>query len=487
MKILHMIIILFSVQIIDAAQPDKNARLLKEKELELLKMHVQAARDSLQNEIAARWRIRQDQVRQRESDKEELADVREKLERYHTELARLKEEGLSKNDIIEDENKVVLSAKDEWKFIATSLDEVFQKEADLLVETFPLDMEERKLDLENIRQSFKRTGNSVVALQQFADYRMKYHSRSSTITFPKKTVLPNSGGPQDLGMVRFGDVFVYGLNQSGQPWIIRQTGTLGADKYSVETIGAPALSQFVMSTIPGWIEQQKVSGPVMFDVLQNAQSKILIAGEKLDNKQKFFKWVKSGGPVMFPLFGLLVWAILLTVWKLIQFMTKSGADNKLSKVVLGLLGKNDIDSAREYVQNKRGVGARIVRACLEHSKWSRSSAEKAVKEILIEELPQINKHLNTLAVIAGAAPLMGLLGTVTGMIRLFEVITNYGTGDPKMLAGGISEALITTEVGLIIAIPVLLVHNFLRNRTNDLQAQMEKHAIRVLNRLWPDA
>ncbi|HEX2959447.1 MAG TPA: MotA/TolQ/ExbB proton channel family protein [Chitinispirillaceae bacterium] len=487
MRVICIITVLLSVTILHAAQVDKNARLLKEKELELLKEHVQAARDSLQNEIATRWRIRQDQVRQREADKEELADIREKLERHHTELARLKEEGLSKNDIIEDENKAVESVKDEWKFIATSLDETFQKESDMLIESFPLDVEERKLELETIRRAFKRTGNSISALQQFADYRMKYHGRSCSVTFSKKTVLPNSGDPQELGMVRFGDVFVYGMNQAGVPYIIRQTGTLGVDRYSVETIGAPALRNFTSASVPGWIEKQKASGLVMFDVLQNAQSKILIAGEKLDNKQKFFKWVKSGGPVMFPLFGLLIWAILLTVWKLVQFMAKSGADKKLSRVILDQLSKNDIDSARKYVQNKRGVGAKIVRTCLEHSQWSRSSAEKAVKEILIDELPQINKHLNTLAVIAGAAPLMGLLGTVTGMIRLFEVITNYGTGDPKMLAGGISEALITTEVGLIIAIPVLLVHNFLRNRTNDLQAQMEKHAIRVLNRLWPDA
>jgi biopolymer transport protein ExbB len=487
MRVELFLISLIFTGFVNAAQVDKNARILKEKELELLKSQVQSARDSLQIEVAARWRVRQDQVRQREADKEELSDIREKIERAYTELARLKEEGLAKADNIEDENKVVFSAKEEWKFIAVSIDDVLQKEADGLLESFPLDMEERKFDLENIRREFKRSGNSIASLQQFVEYKKGYIERGSTISFPKKTVLPNTGDPQELGMVRFGNVFVYGMNQAGEPYIFRQTGTLGADRYSIEKIGASALSEFVVSALPGWIERQQVSGPVMFDVLQNAQSKILIAGEKLDDKQKFLGWVKSGGPVMFPLFGLLVWALLLTLFKIIQIVLKSGADRTLSKNVMECLAKNDIEGAKTFAQKKRGVCARIVRTCLEHSRWNRVSAEKAVKEILVEELPQINKHLNTLAVIAGAAPLMGLLGTVTGMIRLFEVITNYGTGDPKMLAGGISEALITTEVGLIIAIPILLIHNFLRNRTNDLQAQMEKHAIRILNRLWPDA
>ncbi|MBN1602746.1 MAG: MotA/TolQ/ExbB proton channel family protein [Chitinispirillaceae bacterium] len=472
---------------VHAAKIDKNAILLKEKELELLKSQMQSARDILQKEIAARWRVRQDQVRQRETDKEELDDIREKIERAHTELARLKEEGLAKADNIEDENEIALSAKEEWKIVAVSVDEVLQKEADGLLETFPLDMEERKMDLENIRREFKRSGNSIAALQLFSEYKKKYIERGSTVSFPKKTVLPNTGDPQELGMVRFGNVFVYGLNQTGEPYLLRQTGTLGADRYSIEKVGAPVLSEFIMSSLPGWIEKQKVTGPVMVDVLQNAQSKTLIAGEKFDNKQKFYSWVKSGGPVMFPLFALLAWAVVLGLLKIIQIIIKSGADNSLSKKVMECLSENDIEGAKKFAQKKRGVSARIVSTCLEHSKWNRTSAEKAVKEILVEELPQINKHLNTLAVIAGAAPLMGLLGTVTGMIRLFEVITNYGTGDPRLLAGGISEALITTEVGLIIAIPVLLLHNFLRNRTNDLQAQMEKHTIRILNRLWPEA
>ncbi len=85
---------------------------------------------------------------------------------------------------------------------------------------------------------------------------------------------------------------------------------------------------------------------------------------------------------------------------------------------------------------------------------------------------------------AAVAPLLGLLGTVMGMIELFDVITMHGTSDPKLLAGGISIALVTTETGLIVAIPLQLIHTFLVNRSESLRGRMEKAGLAVLNALW---
>jgi len=91
-----------------------------------------------------------------------------------------------------------------------------------------------------------------------------------------------------------------------------------------------------------------------------------------------------------------------------------------------------------------------------------------------------------LAVIVTAAPLLGLLGTVSGLIAMFQIITEHGVNDPKLLAGGIGEALIATETGLLIAIPTLLGHNFLANRVDDLTADAEYHAMKALNSRWPE-
>ena len=123
--------------------------------------------------------------------------------------------------------------------------------------------------------------------------------------------------------------------------------------------------------------------------------------------------------------------------------------------------------------------------CLRHAPGGEEVTRKALREHLLREGPVLERHLDTLAVLAGASPLLGLLGTVSGMIRMFEAITRFGTGDPGLLAGGISEALITTQVGLAIAIPLLLVHNHLRNRANHLLGDMDLCAVTFVNRLWP--
>lgn len=96
---------------------------------------------------------------------------------------------------------------------------------------------------------------------------------------------------------------------------------------------------------------------------------------------------------------------------------------------------------------------------------------------------ELERYLNTLGTIAAVSPLLGLLGTVTGMIRTFSAITSGVAGDPAALAGGISEALITTEAGLMVAIPALIGYRYLRGRVEALVVQMEKEAIGLVEAL----
>lgn len=465
------------------AATDKNQKL-KEQELKILREHLESARDSLQNEIAARWSIRQIDINQRENDKEELVLQHEKTERLRNELAQIKEECYSKQRSIETEQKKLSERKEVWNYLISSMEDALKRESDKIMYSFPVDIEQRRMDLEELRRKFITDRNASNTLNQLTSYYSKYLEIGSRASIDKTTILPEAGDPQEITIARLGNVFGYGVNRKSDIFIINQRGTLGSGRYHTEQLGSPALKEFLSDAFPRWIEMQEIKGPLMFDIMQNTQSSILIKGQEIKRADKFKQFIKAGGPVMYPLGILVIWALALMFWKLIVFSRKYTSDSRISKNVMMYLNSNDIEKAKSYISKHHGVVARVVHTCLEHSKWSRASAEKAVKEILIEELPQLNSHLNTLAVIAGAAPLLGLLGTVTGMIKLFEVITSYGTGDPKILASGISEALITTEVGLIIAIPVMLIHNFLRNRADDIQTATEKHAIRILNRLW---
>ena len=96
---------------------------------------------------------------------------------------------------------------------------------------------------------------------------------------------------------------------------------------------------------------------------------------------------------------------------------------------------------------------------------------------------ELERHLNALGTIAAIAPLLGLLGTVIGMIKVFAVITAQGVGEPRILAGGISEALVTTAAGLTVAIPSLLFHRVLRRRVDELVVTMEQEALKLVGSL----
>ena len=117
---------------------------------------------------------------------------------------------------------------------------------------------------------------------------------------------------------------------------------------------------------------------------------------------------------------------------------------------------------------------KILKAGLENVPASREVLENVLQEAILRELPRLERFLPTLSVLAAIAPLLGLLGTVTGMINTFQVIMQFGTSDPRMMSGGISEALITTQLGLVVAIPILIMHHFLERRVDKVIGDMEE-------------
>jgi biopolymer transport protein ExbB len=102
--------------------------------------------------------------------------------------------------------------------------------------------------------------------------------------------------------------------------------------------------------------------------------------------------------------------------------------------------------------------------------------ELKLDDAILKEMPALEKHLALLKLLSGVAPLMGLLGTVTGMILTFQAITLFGTGDPKLMAGGISQALVTTVLGLVVAIPILLLHAIAATRSREIVQILEEQA-----------
>nr|WP_207162372.1 MotA/TolQ/ExbB proton channel family protein [Thiocapsa imhoffii] len=141
---------------------------------------------------------------------------------------------------------------------------------------------------------------------------------------------------------------------------------------------------------------------------------------------------------------------------------------------------NQLSDARiEDIRRGSPLG-RLLAAGLINRRHSREIMKEAIEETGRQVVAELERFLNTLATIASVAPLLGLLGTVLGMIDVFGAIMDVGVGDAALLAGGISKALITTAAGLSVAIPALMFHRFLDNRVAHLALEMEEHALRLV-------
>ncbi|MBS3744517.1 MAG: MotA/TolQ/ExbB proton channel family protein [Wenzhouxiangellaceae bacterium] len=197
--------------------------------------------------------------------------------------------------------------------------------------------------------------------------------------------------------------------------------------------------------------------------------------------QGLFETVSSGGVIGWIIFFLGLVGLVMVILRII-FLQRAGAStDRILDAVSGHVKRGDRATALEVLKQKKGSTARVVSATIRNLDRDREHVEDIVSESILHENTHLNRFGALIIVIAAVSPLLGLLGTVTGMIATFDVITEFGTGDPKLLSGGISIALVTTELGLIVAIPMLLFGNLLSGWAERIKDDMEQAALRVIN------
>lgn len=201
-------------------------------------------------------------------------------------------------------------------------------------------------------------------------------------------------------------------------------------------------------------------------------------------RESLFEHMRKGGVVMIPLLLLAAACTFIALYKLVSLSRVSyrGAEARISTIV-SALQEGRVQEALADADRLRPPLGPVIREGITHRDAPKEHIEEIMYERILYQLPALERFLAPLAVCANAAPLLGLLGTVTGMIHTFRLITVFGTGDAKLLSAGISEALITTEVGLVIAIPTLLVHAYLSRRVRKTIAAMQQAAIMFVNGL----
>lgn len=190
----------------------------------------------------------------------------------------------------------------------------------------------------------------------------------------------------------------------------------------------------------------------------------------------------KGGLIIIPIFLCGVLTLAIIIERLISLKNSEIDNEKFVDEIEQILRRRKIKEALDFCEKYDKPVPRIIREGLLKSDRTREEIREAIEDAANHEIPNLEKFLGILATIATISPLLGLLGTVTGLIKAFMVIeAKGGLVNPGDLARGIWEALITTVAGLMVAIPAYLAYNYFVSRVNNLILQMEKSATRILD------
>jgi len=191
-------------------------------------------------------------------------------------------------------------------------------------------------------------------------------------------------------------------------------------------------------------------------------------------------FIQLGGIMMIPLLIIIFAAFVLIVER---YLTLKKYITQLSLInpFLEAVQHQNFDAARFLIENQSGPVIEVLKHGLDHFLDGNDVLTDALKSAFYEHIEKLNKSLTTIQVLGALMPMLGLLGTINGMIHIFGAVSVMGLGDAQGLAKGISEALITTETGLAGAIPVIFFHNYLANMAERLVLDIKRAAYRLLH------
>jgi len=237
-----------------------------------------------------------------------------------------------------------------------------------------------------------------------------------------------------------------------------------------------------------WVDEGS-QGPVA-QMAQGGQPSVLplfifeALDKPIDQKEgkSLKEFINTGGVIGWVIVVLGCVAMLMVVARALFLWVSSAGTTKVRVPVLSHLERGEAAQALKVAKGASNPAGRVLTATLSNLDKDRSALEDVVAEAVLQEQPRLSRFGQSILIIAAVSPLLGLLGTVTGMISTFDIITEFGTGNPKLLSGGISEALVTTELGLIVAIPSLLLGHILTGWSEGIRDQLDASALAAVNR-----
>ncbi|ALQ36515.1 MotA/TolQ/ExbB proton channel family protein [Fusobacterium hwasookii] len=195
-------------------------------------------------------------------------------------------------------------------------------------------------------------------------------------------------------------------------------------------------------------------------------------------------YLEVGGPILWVLVIISIGAFAVVLERIVFFaMNEKNVGNNFKDEILSLVASKKLDEAIALCDTKKSCVASAVKKFLQKAPKGIDvqDYEFILKEVTNQEISPYERRLNLLSSVISISPMLGLLGTVTGMIRAFTNISKYGAGDAAIVADGIAEALLTTAAGLMIAIPVIVVYNYLNRRLEKMENEIDDVVTNIIN------
>lgn len=194
-----------------------------------------------------------------------------------------------------------------------------------------------------------------------------------------------------------------------------------------------------------------------------------------------YEYLVKGGVLMIPILACSIIALAVFFERAWNLREAKNIPVNLIRRLEEQVRRGQIEEAMAFCRRNRSPMGRVIMAALKNAGLGREAVKEAVQEVGRREAAYLERYVGVLGTVANVAPLLGLLGTVSGMIKAFTVISVQGVGNPGSLAGGISEALITTAAGLTVAIPAFVAYRYFLGKVDGLVLELEQYALHFVD------
>lgn len=420
--------------------------------------------DNQATEEEARYTL--ELIRKNKSElQQELAEIQSQLKSREAELKSLKTEF---NGLLDTKNgleKEIESEKEEIKAVSDTVYNAAQR-TQALIGNSPITAEHpdrsKRLDPLLTKQGFP----GMAGIQTLVDMIWTEMAASGDIRRYEGEFIGPEYQQQTGEILRVGALTAAYRNPGEHTGYLQ----LGEKNRLVAVPGDP--SWFVKNSLKAYMKGKTNHMPL--DVSGGSVFK------RMAESRDFKDWLEAGGLLIWPILIVGAVGLMLALERFLFLLRIRSNSDKIMNQIMGFIQKENWAEAKSYCEkNKRFPTCNVLGTMFSHLGITREAMENAIQEAVLRQVPRLERFIATLSILAAVAPLLGLLGTVTGMINTFQVITLFGTGDPKLMSGGISEALVTTQLGLAVAIPIMLLHHFLERRVDKILGDIEEKGNRV--------